>query len=57
LRVAGAQEAECTRQYMSIPSTAGAQDAERSSFQTVRFRCMMKKMTKAASAKVNHCSA
>src|SRR5690348_3623025 len=29
---AGAQEAECTRQYMSIPSTAGAQDAERSSF-------------------------
>jgi hypothetical protein len=32
LRVAGAQEAECTRQYMSIPSTAGAQDAERSSF-------------------------
>ena len=32
LRAAGAQEAECTRQYMSIPSTAGAQDAERSSF-------------------------
>src|SRR5690348_3932295 len=31
LRVAGAQEAECTRWYMSIPSTAGAQDAERSS--------------------------
>jgi stearoyl-CoA desaturase (delta-9 desaturase) len=32
LRAAGAQEAECTRQYMSIPSTAGAQDAKRSSF-------------------------
>src|SRR5690348_17976871 len=26
------QEPECTRQYMRIPSTAGAQDAERSSF-------------------------
>jgi hypothetical protein len=34
LRVAGAQEPECTRQYMRIPSTAGAQDAERSSFAT-----------------------
>src|SRR6185437_7115123 len=32
LRAAGAQEAKCTRQYMSIPSTAGAPDAERSSF-------------------------
>src|SRR5690242_15621910 len=32
LRIAGAQEAECTRQYMSVAGTAGAQDAERSSF-------------------------
>src|SRR5579885_947728 len=32
LRVGGAQEPECTRQYMRIPRTAGAQDAERSSF-------------------------
>jgi hypothetical protein len=31
-RDGGAQEAECTRQYMSILSTAGAQDVERSSF-------------------------
>src|SRR5690348_9704420 len=37
LRVAGAQEAECTRQYMSIPSTAGAQDAERSSSQSLCY--------------------
>lgn len=28
LRVAGAQEAECTRQYMSISSTAGTQNIE-----------------------------
>jgi len=28
----GAQEAECTRQYMSIPSTAGGRSVERSSF-------------------------
>src|SRR5581483_3813384 len=32
LRDAGAQEPERTRQYVRIPSTAGAQDAERSSF-------------------------
>jgi hypothetical protein len=32
LRAAGAQEPECTRQYMRIPSTAGARDAERSRF-------------------------
>ena len=31
-RDAGAQEAECTRQYMSIPSAAGARAAERSRF-------------------------
>ncbi|TAM98361.1 MAG: hypothetical protein EPN40_06525 [Rhodanobacteraceae bacterium] len=30
MRVAGAQEAERTRQYVSIPSTAGTQAAERS---------------------------
>jgi len=36
LRVAGAQEPQRTRQYVRIPSTAGAQDAERSSFQTGR---------------------
>jgi hypothetical protein len=30
LRVGGAQDAECTRQYMSNPSTARAQDVERS---------------------------
>src|SRR5690348_5630354 len=35
LRVAGAQEPQCTRQYMRIPSTAGAQAAERSSFAEV----------------------
>ena len=29
LCVAGAQEPECTRQYMRIPSTAGANYAER----------------------------
>jgi hypothetical protein len=32
LRAVGAQEPECTRQYMRIPSTAYAQDAEHSSF-------------------------
>src|SRR4051812_11636853 len=31
-RFAGAQEPECTRQYMRIPSTAGTRTAERSSF-------------------------
>jgi hypothetical protein len=32
LRVGGAQEAECTRQYMSIPGTDCARNIERSSF-------------------------
>src|SRR5579875_323012 len=32
LRDAGAEEPECTRRYMRIPSTAGAQAGERSSF-------------------------
>lgn len=32
LSAAGAQDAECTRQYMSNPSTASAHDVERSSF-------------------------
>ena len=31
-RAAGAQQAECTRQSMGIPNTAGTRDAERSSF-------------------------
>jgi hypothetical protein len=35
LRDAGAQEAERTRQYVSIPSTAGTQAAERSRFSGV----------------------
>src|SRR5690348_4737381 len=35
LRDAGAQAPECTRQYMRMPSTAGAQDAERSSFRVI----------------------
>ena len=32
---AGAQEAQCMQQYMSIPSTAGGRDAERSSYTEV----------------------
>src|SRR5690348_2128321 len=41
LRDAGSQEPECTRQYMRIPSTAGAQDAERSSSQEIqRWRAL-----------------
>src|SRR5581483_4643491 len=35
LRDAGAQEPERTRQYVRIPSTAGAQAAERSSFAAI----------------------
>src|SRR6185437_12640466 len=35
LRVGGAQEPECICQYMRIPSTAGARDAERSSSEKV----------------------
>ena len=32
-RAAGAQEPKCTYEYMRIPSTAGARDVERSSFE------------------------
>ncbi|WP_347260321.1 hypothetical protein, partial [Rudaea sp.] len=38
LRVAGAQEPECTQMYMRIPSTAGAQIIERSRFFEVPAR-------------------